>query len=96
MLGGPAKTAEPINLPFGLWTRVGERKHTFNSIRQVAPICPYGMAHCLHMTNTIEPSVCGGDAALCLIKYFDHLLLLGRTLLQCTSNITPPLQLGNI
>jgi len=23
-----AKTAEPIDLPFGLWTRVGRRKHS--------------------------------------------------------------------
>jgi len=23
----PAKTAEPIELPFGLWTRVGPMKH---------------------------------------------------------------------
>ena len=34
------KTAEPINLPFGLWTRMVPRKHKFNSIRQVAPMCP--------------------------------------------------------
>ena len=30
-----AKTAEPIDLPFGLWIRVGRRKHTFNRVRQV-------------------------------------------------------------
>jgi len=23
----PAKTAEPIEMPFGLWTRVGPRSH---------------------------------------------------------------------
>ena len=23
----PAKTAEPIEMPFGIWTRVGPRKH---------------------------------------------------------------------
>jgi len=28
-----AQTAEPIDLPFGLWTRVGRRKHEFNRIR---------------------------------------------------------------
>jgi len=35
-----AKTAEPIDLPFGLWTLVvlGRRKHKLNHIRQVAPI----------------------------------------------------------
>jgi len=35
-----AKTAEPIDLPFGLWTRVDQRKHRFNCIRQVEPGCP--------------------------------------------------------
>jgi len=28
-----AEMAEPINLPFGLWVRVGRRKHKFNGIR---------------------------------------------------------------
>ena len=27
---GRPKTAEPIDLPFALWTRVGRRKHKFN------------------------------------------------------------------
>jgi len=40
-----AKTAEPIELPFGLWTRVGPRKHKFNRIRQPAPTCLHGRAH---------------------------------------------------
>jgi len=35
-----AKTAEPIDLPFELWTGVGRNKHKFNHIRQVAPMCP--------------------------------------------------------
>jgi len=34
------KTAEPIDLPFGLWTRVGRSMHKFNRIRQVAPMFP--------------------------------------------------------
>ena len=34
-----AKTAEPIDLPFGLWTWVGPRKHKFNRTRQVATMC---------------------------------------------------------
>jgi len=38
----PAKTAEPIDFLFELWTRVGRRKHNFNRIRQVAPMCPHG------------------------------------------------------
>jgi len=29
-----AKMSEPIDLPFGLWTRVGRMKHKFNRIRQ--------------------------------------------------------------
>jgi len=56
-----AKTAEPIDLPFGLWTRVGRRKHKFNRIRQVASMCPHGRTHFHQLPNTIEPSVCGGD-----------------------------------
>ena len=31
--------AEPVDLPFGLWTQVGRRKHEFNRICQVAPMC---------------------------------------------------------
>jgi len=58
---------EPIDLPFGLWTRVGRRKHEFNRIRQVAPMYQHGRAHGRHLTNAIEPYVCGGDAVLCLI-----------------------------
>jgi len=34
-----AKTAEPIDLPFCLWNRVGRRMHKFKCIRQVAPVC---------------------------------------------------------
>jgi len=33
------KTAKPIDLPFGLYTWVGQRKHKFNRICQVAPMC---------------------------------------------------------
>jgi len=33
--------AELIDLSFGLWTRVGRRKHKFNRIRQVAPMCTW-------------------------------------------------------
>jgi len=44
-----ANTAKPIDLPFGLWTRV-------------ASMCPRGRAHWRHRANTIEPSVCCGDA----------------------------------
>ena len=33
-------------------------------------------AHWCHLTNTTEPSVCGGDAALCQITLTPCLLLL--------------------
>jgi len=60
-----AKTAEPIDLQFRLWTWVGPRKHKFNRIRLVAPRCPHGRAHWRHLANTIELVLCCGDAALC-------------------------------
>jgi len=60
----PAKTAERIEMPFGLWTRVGRRKHKFSRVRQVAPMWPYGRVHWRSLANTIKPSVAGGDAAL--------------------------------
>jgi len=51
--------AEPIEMPFGIWTRVGPRKRLL------------GMgAHWRHLANTIEPSMCGGDAACCQITYY--------------------------
>ena len=62
-----AETAEPIDLQFGLWTRVGRRKHKFNHIRQVAPMYPPMWIHWRHLANTTESSVCGGDAVLCQI-----------------------------
>jgi len=30
---GPAKTAEPIEMPFGIWIRVSPRKHVLNGVR---------------------------------------------------------------
>jgi len=62
-----AETAELIDLAFGLWTWVGQKKLKFNRIRQVAPVCPHGRAHWHHLANTIKPSVCGGNAVLCQI-----------------------------
>jgi len=55
--------AEPIEMLFGLWTWVGPRKHALGE-----------GAHCCHLANTTELSMCGGDAAF-LSTYFDHLLL---------------------
>jgi len=61
--------AEPIDLPFGLWTRVegstSTTKHKFSHIRQVVRMCPDRRAHWHHLANTIEPFVCGDDAVLC-------------------------------
>jgi len=59
--------AEPIDFPSGLWTWVSRRKHKFNRIRQVVPICPHGTQHWRNLANMTEPSICGGDAALCQI-----------------------------
>jgi len=54
------KKAEPIDMPFGMWTPVGPRKH--------------GGAYWRHLANLTEQPVCGGDAAF-LSHYSDHLLL---------------------
>jgi len=62
-----AKTAKAIDLPLELWTRVGRRKHKFNRIRQVVPMCPDERAHWRHQANSTEPSVRGGNAVLCQI-----------------------------
>ena len=35
-----AKTDEPLEMPFGLWTWVDRRKHKFSRIRHVGPGCP--------------------------------------------------------
>jgi len=47
--------------------------------RHDANNCRLG-AYWRHLGNTIEPSVCDGDAALCQLNYFDHLLSLGTPL----------------
>jgi len=58
-----AKTAKPIEMPFGIWTQVGPRKHVLD-----------GDADWRHLANATEPSVCCGDAALCQITFttFSH------------------------
>jgi len=101
----PANAAEPIEMPFGLWTRVGPRKHILDgggdrhakgqflgerTCSDDTAVCSAKMAqpiemllrlwtrvgrrkHALHgntlasLVNTIEPSVCCGDATLCQI-----------------------------
>ena len=49
-------SAEPIEMPFWIETRVGPRKHVLGR-----------GAHWRHLLNTIKPSMCGVDAAFCLI-----------------------------
>jgi len=48
-----AESAEPIDLPLRLWTLVGRRKHKFNGICQVAPMCPPMWTHWRYLANTI-------------------------------------------
>ena len=55
---------------FGLWTLMGRRKHGFNRIRQVAPMCPHRRAHWRHLANTIEPFVCKRVTFGCLATSF--------------------------
>jgi len=40
-------------------------------------------AHWLHLANTIEPSMCGGDAALCQITLTTCLCYLMWFAIQC-------------
>jgi len=73
-LVSPANPVEPIEMLFRLWTRMGQRKHKFNRISQVAPMCAHGMAHWRHQANydwTVRlRRRCG-----LMSNYFDHLLL---------------------
>jgi len=55
------KTAEQIEMPFGMWTRMGSRKHVLDD-----------GAHWRNLANTIESSMSGGDAPF-LSNYLDHL-----------------------
>jgi len=41
------KTAEAVEMLFGIWTRVASRKHALGE-----------SAHWRHLANTIEPSMC--------------------------------------
>jgi len=50
----PAKLAEPIEMPFGMWTQVGPRNHVL-----------LGVAHWHKLANTTDLSMCCSDAALC-------------------------------
>ena len=53
-----AKTAEQMEMLFGLLCPLGPRKHVLD-----------GDAHCCHLENIIEPFVCGSNAALCIYEF---------------------------
>jgi len=55
-----AKTDELIEMPFGIWTRVGPGNHMLDGVH-IGATCA-----------TIEPSMCGSNAAF-LSNYFDAL-----------------------
>jgi len=55
-----AGTTEPIEMSFGMWTRVGPRKHLME--------CG-SVIHWRHLANAVELSVCGGDAALSQLTF---------------------------
>jgi len=76
-----AETAEPIDLPFGLWTQVGRRKHKFNHIRKVAPMDRHGRAH-LAPPNEYDWTVRLQRRCVLMSNYFDYLLLLLLLLLS--------------
>ena len=61
-----AKTAEPIEMQFRMWTQVGSDKHILDA-----------GAYWRNLGITNEPSVCGGYAAF-LSNYFENLLSLGH------------------
>ena len=77
-LVSPAKTGELIEMPFGLRTRVGPRDHVLDggSDPPMGRGKFWGENGRPMLANTIEPSVCGGDAVLCQITlttcYFPH------------------------
>jgi len=54
MIVSPVTTAEPIEMPSGLWTPVSPTKRIL-----------VGPAHWRHTANTIESSMCSGDETLC-------------------------------
>jgi len=69
-----AEMAEPVYLPFGLWTRVGGRKHEFNRIRQVARMCPHAWKGTLSPSGEYDWTVRLRRRSGLMSNYFDHLL----------------------
>jgi len=88
----PAKTAEPIEMSFGVWTRWAKE----------ACVSWGGTgAHWRYLANTIESSMCDGDAGI-LSHCFDHLLNVvhclppspqtkGREAARCALRLNRPL-----
>ena len=91
----PAKMAEQIEMPFELRSRVGPGNHVLvGGFRS-----PHGTrvgsrkhvlgrgAHWCHLANTIEPSMCGGDAACCQTTlttcFFRIIRQTGLTFITC-------------
>ena len=73
--GKGERMAKPIDLPFGLWSVVGWRKHKFSRICQVAPMCPQ-YHWTIHVWRWCD----------LLSNYFDHLfsfLILGVFGISC-------------
>jgi len=70
-----AEMVEPTDLPFGLWSQVGRRKHNFNRIRQVAPMCPRWRKH-IAVTWRIRLNHPSMAAMSLMSNYFDHFLYL--------------------
>jgi len=73
-----AKVAEPIQMSFRWWTRVGPRKHVLHEVG----------AHWRHLANTIELSMCGGDADL-LSYYFGQLFCTFSDLVRAEKKTAP-------
>ena len=69
----PAKTAESIEMPFGIWTRVGPRKHALGR-----------GANWRHLANITEPSMCSSGTACCQITLTTCLALQLTILYVCT------------
>ena len=80
-----AETAELIDLPFYLWTRMGRRKHKFSHIDQMAPMYTSSVifanwCQCAHVGGTLAPpgeydwTVCLWQRCGLMSNYFDHLL----------------------
>jgi len=58
---------------FGLWTRVSWRKHKFNRIRQIAPVCHHGLYLCIqNFLYSVTHSTCVYNKEL--IRYIVQLV----------------------